>query len=359
MKLMVTGGAGFIGSAVTRLAIARGHHVLNVDKLTYAANLANLESVETHAHYTFVQADICDRARMASLLADFKPDTLMHLAAESHVDRSIDGPAAFIETNINGTFALLEASRDHAASDNTTPSFRFHHVSTDEVFGSLGATGAFTETSPYKPNSPYSASKAASDMLVRAWAETYGLNAVISNCSNNYGPFQFPEKLIPVVIEKAHADQPIPVYGDGAHIRDWLHVDDHADALLLIAAKGKTGETYNIGGRAESTNLDLVKKICAVMDARLPDKRHGKHENLISFVKDRPGHDERYAVDCTKIERELGWTPQTELSKGIAETVEWYLANQGWVAAIKNRGYTDDRIGLGAVKGNTEKGNSA
>ena len=355
MKLMVTGGAGFIGSAVTRLAIARGHTVLNVDKLTYAANLANLASVETHKNYTFVKADICDRAAITSCLKSFAPDVLMHLAAESHVDRSIDGPATFIETNINGTFSLLEAAREYV-DGQTLNGLRFHHVSTDEVFGSLGATGAFSESSPYQPNSPYSASKAASDMLARAWAETYGLDVVISNCSNNYGPYQFPEKLIPVVIEKARTGQQIPVYGDGANIRDWLHVDDHADALLLIATKGITGQTYNVGGRAERTNLDLVKQLCEIMDTRFPEALHGKHENLIRFVKDRPGHDQRYAVDCAKIERELGWAPQIRLDQGLAETVDWYLANRDWTDAIKARGHTATRIGLKAAGNGAAKG---
>lgn len=347
MKLVVTGGAGFIGSAVIRLAIARGHRVLNIDKLTYAANLANLDSVETHANYAFAQADICDRARISELLTDFRPDAVMNLAAESHVDRSIDGPADFIKTNINGTFALLEAVRDYASSAHAPRSgVRFHHVSTDEVFGSLGPSGAFTEISPYQPNSPYSASKAASDMLVRAWGETYGLNVVISNCSNNYGPFQFPEKLIPVVLEKARNGQPIPIYGDGLNVRDWLYVDDHADALLLIATKGKTGETYNVGGRAERTNLDLVKTICALLDARFPETPYDKHESLIEFVTDRPGHDKRYAVDCSKIEHDLGWTPQTGFDQGLAQTIDWYLANQDWTDAIKARGHSTARIGL-------------
>ena len=346
MKLMITGGAGFIGSAVIRLAMARGASVLNVDKLTYAANLANLASVEADARYAFAQADICDGARMAELIGGFQPDVLMHLAAESHVDRSIDGPAAFIDTNINGTFTLLEVARDYLGSGKAPAGFRFHHVSTDEVFGSLGATGAFTETSPYQPNSPYSASKAASDMLVRAWGETYGLPVIVSNCSNNYGPFQFPEKLIPVVIGKAQAGAPIPVYGDGSNVRDWLYVDDHADALLLIAAKGKAGETYNVGGRAERSNLQLVETICALLDARLPDAPRGKHAGLIEFVTDRPGHDQRYAVDCLKIERELGWRPATDLDTGLAGTVDWYLTHQDWIDAIKARGHSGGRLGV-------------
>jgi len=351
MKLMITGGAGFIGSAVIRLAIARGHSVLNVDKLTYAANLANLVSVEIHPAYEFAQADICDGPVMAKLINSFRPDTLMHLAAESHVDRSIDGPAAFVDTNINGTFTLLETVRDYHARGDAPSGFRFHHVSTDEVFGSLGPTGAFTETSPYQPNSPYSASKAASDMLVRAWGETYDLPVVISNCSNNYGPFQFPEKLIPVVIEKACAGQSIPVYGDGSNVRDWLYVNDHADALLLIAQQGVGGETYNVGGRAERSNLELVEAICALLDARFPDAPAGGHAGLIHFVADRPGHDQRYAVDCSKIERDLGWTPQTGLTDGLARTVDWYLGHQDWIENIKARGHTTGRIGLGAVNG--------
>lgn len=350
MKLLVTGGAGFIGSAVIRLAIRRGHSVLNVDKLTYAANPENLKSVETHENYTFAQADICDGPLMATLLESFAPDVLLHLAAESHVDRSIDGPAAFIQTNINGTFTLLEAARDYASAGHAPSDFRFHHVSTDEVFGSLGPVGAFTETSPYKPNSPYSASKAASDMLVRAWGETYGLDVIISNCSNNYGPYQFPEKLIPVVIEKARTGQPIPIYGNGSNVRDWLHVDDHADALLLIAAKGKSGQTYNVGGHTERSNLDIVTDICAVLDQRFPNAAHGKHASLISFVTDRPGHDQRYAVDCTKIETELGWTPQTELGQGLAQTIDWYLSHQDWIDAIKARGHAGDRLGLNTAK---------
>ena len=354
MKLMITGGAGFIGSAVIRLAIARGHRVLNADKLTYAANLENLESVASHAKYRFEKADICDAQRMSDLIAKFKPDVIMHLAAESHVDRSIDGPSAFINTNINGTFTLLEAARDYHASGKAPEGFKFHHISTDEVFGSLGSTGAFTENSPYQPNSPYSASKAASDMLVRAWGETYDLPIVISNCSNNYGPYQFPEKLIPVVIEKARTGQPIPIYGDGSNIRDWLYVDDHADALLLVALKGISGETYNIGGNAERSNLDLVKTICAILDERYRASPHGKYESLIEFVADRPGHDQRYAVDCSKIAHDLGWTPNTSLDQGLAKTVDWYLANQDWIDAIKARGHSGSRIGLNETRGATK-----
>ena len=353
MKLMITGGAGFIGSAVIRLAIARGHRVLNADKLTYAANLENLQSVVSHAKYRFEKADICDAQCMSDLITKFKPDVIMHLAAESHVDRSIDGPSAFINTNINGTFTLLEAARDYHASGKAPEGFKFHHISTDEVFGSLGPKGAFTESSPYQPNSPYSASKAASDMLVRAWGETYDLPIVISNCSNNYGPYQFPEKLIPVVIEKARTGQPIPIYGDGSNIRDWLYVDDHADALLLIALKGIRGETYNIGGNAERSNLDLVKTICAILDERDQASPHGNYESLIQFVADRPGHDQRYAIDASKIRHDLGWKPTVSLDQGLAKTVDWYLANQEWIDAIKARGHSGSRIGLNETRGAT------
>ena len=350
MKLLVTGGAGFIGSAVARQAVAAGHDVLVVDKLTYAANLDNLAPVSGSNHYRFEKADICDGARMRALFAEFRPDTVMHLAAESHVDRSIDGPAAFIETNIVGTFRLLEAARAYVAAGEAPAGFRFHHISTDEVFGTLGPTGAFTETSPYRPNSPYSASKASSDMLARAWAETFRLPVVVSNCSNNYGPYQFPEKLIPVVILNAVAGKPIPVYGKGENVRDWLYVEDHAAALLLIAANGVSGETYNVGGRAERTNIDLVRTICRALDARRPGVVAGGHESLISFVTDRPGHDLRYAVDCSKIERELGWTPSVTLEEGLAATVDWYLANIDWIERIRARGFDGARIGLGAAK---------
>ncbi|KCZ85701.1 dTDP-glucose 4,6-dehydratase [Hyphomonas adhaerens MHS-3] len=350
MRLLVTGGAGFIGSAVVRKAIADGHTVMNVDKLTYAANLDNLAEVDGHPAYQFVQADICDGPAMRELFDSFLPDAIMHLAAESHVDRSIDGPADFIETNIIGTFRLLEAARGYMAAGNAPDGFRFHHISTDEVFGSLGAEGQFTEESRYQPNSPYSASKASSDMLVRAWGETFHLPVVISNCSNNYGPCQFPEKLIPVVIMAARAGKPIPVYGKGENVRDWLHVNDHADALLLVAQKGVPGETYNVGGRAELRNIDLVLMICRELDKRFPDAEWGKHESLITHVTDRPGHDMRYAVDCSKIERELGWTPAYDVQRGISETVDWYLNNQDWIDRIHNRGFDGSRIGLGQRK---------
>jgi len=346
MKFMVTGGAGFIGSAVVRQAVAAGHDVMNIDKLTYAANLENLKPVENADNYSFLQMDICDYEGVKNALLKFQPDVLIHLAAESHVDRSIDGPGEFIETNIIGTFRLLEAAR--AYRDQHSDGFRFHHVSTDEVFGSLGPTGEFTEETPYAPNSPYSSSKASSDMLVRAWAETYGLETVMTNCSNNYGPYQFPEKLIPVVIEAARTGQKIPIYGTGENVRDWLHVADHADALLLVAEKGVTGESYNIGGRAEYTNLDLVKTICKIMDERFPNAEWGDHASLLSFVKDRPGHDQRYAIDCSKIERELGWVPKKTFHEGISSTVDWYLTNQSWMENIFNRGFSGERLGTKA-----------
>lgn len=323
MRLMVTGGAGFIGSAVVRKAIADGHHVLNLDKLTYAANPENVASVADHENYQFVLKDICDQTAMTELMAQFKPDAVMHLAAETHVDRSIDGPSAFIETNIVGTYALLEAARNYVHGGGAPNSFRFHHVSTDEVYGSLGPVGEFTETSPYQPNSPYSAAKASSDMLARAWAETFDLPVVVTNCSNNYGQFQFPEKLIPVVIIAALEGRDIPIYGKGDNVRDWLYVGDHADALLLAAENGKPGETYNIGGRAERTNLELVKMICGILDEQLPGSEHRPHEELIKFVADRPGHDQRYAINCEKIERDLGWAPSVTIDEGMRKTVEW------------------------------------
>ncbi len=348
MRLMVTGGAGFIGSAVVRKAIADGHHVLNVDKLTYAANPENVVSVADHQHYRFVQKDICDQPAMASLMAQFKPDAVMHLAAETHVDRSIDGPSAFIETNIVGTYALLEAARGYVQGGSAPKSFRFHHVSTDEVYGSLGATGEFTETSPYQPNSPYSAAKASSDMLARAWAETFDLPVVVTNCSNNYGQFQFPEKLIPVVIIAAFEGRDIPIYGKGDNVRDWLYVGDHADALLLAAQNGKPGETYNIGGRAERTNLELVKMICGILDELIPNSGYRPHEELIKFVADRPGHDQRYAINCDKIERDLGWTPSVTIDEGMRKTVEWYLAHRDWWEKTREQGFdVARRQGLG------------
>lgn len=342
MKLLVTGGAGFIGSAVVRQAIASGHQVINIDALTYAACLENVASVADHPHYSFVQADICDSAILDTVFADYTPDAVMHLAAESHVDRSIDRPDAFITTNITGTYSLLEAARAYCER-HTPEHFRFHHISTDEVFGSLGPTGMFTETTPYDPRSPYSASKAASDHLVRAWHETYGLPVVLSNCSNNYGPYHFPEKLIPVVILNALAGKPIPIYGDGSNVRDWLYVEDHADALLTIVQKGKIGRSYNIGGENEASNLELVKTICSILDAKKPGNR--PYADLITFVRDRPGHDARYAIDPTRIREELGWRPSVTLQEGLEKTVQWYLDNEDWWQKLQSRDGVGKRLG--------------
>lgn len=339
MRLMVTGGAGFIGSAVVRQAIADGDEVLNVDKLTYAASLENIAGVADHDRYHFARKDICDLPAMSALMEEFKPDAVMNLAAETHVDRSIDGPGAFIQTNIIGAYSLLEAARSYVESGAAPANFRFHHISTDEVYGSLGPTGEFIETSPYQPNSPYSAAKASSDMLARAWRETFNLPVIVTNCSNNYGPYQFPEKLIPVVIIAALEGREIPIYGKGDNIRDWLYVGDHADALLLVAREGKPGETYNVGGRAERTNLELVKMICAILDDELASSAHRPHDGLIKFVADRPGHDHRYAINCDKIERELGWSPAQSIDEGMRLTVKWYLDNKNWWDAIRNRGF--------------------
>ena len=346
MKLLITGGAGFIGSAVVRLAVARGHDVINLDALTYAACLDNVASVATSPRYAFEHADIRDRAALDRIFAAHAPDAVMHLAAESHVDRSIDGPADFIETNITGTFNLLEAARAHWQAQGRPERFRFHHISTDEVFGSLGENGQFTEETPYDPRSPYSASKAASDHLVRAWHHTYGLPVVLSNCSNNYGPFHFPEKLIPVVILNALHGQPIPVYGQGANVRDWLFVEDHADALLTVLERGSPGRSYAIGGENEATNIDLVRKICALLDARRPDA--APHDRLITFVADRPGHDLRYAIDPARIRTELGWRPSVTLEEGLAHTVDWYLANEVWWRPLMKRQGVGERLGVKA-----------
>jgi dTDP-glucose 4,6-dehydratase len=346
MKLLVTGGAGFIGSAVVRAAVAAGHEVVNLDALTYAASLSNVASVAGSPSYVFEHADIRDRAALDRVFETHRPDAVMHLAAESHVDRSIDGPAAFIDTNIVGTYTLLEAARAHAGGRRD---FRFHHISTDEVYGTLGETGAFTETTAYAPNSPYSASKAASDHLVRAWGETYGLPVVISNCSNNYGPFHFPEKLIPVVILSAFAGREIPVSGRGENVRDWLYVVDHAAGLLAVVERGRIGESYNIGGNAEACNIDVVRAICAIMDEMHPEG--APHDRLIRFVADRPGHDFRYAIDATKIRRELGWSPSVTLEEGLRRTVRWYLDNPGWWQAILARGQGLERRGLAAAGG--------
>lgn len=350
MKILVTGGAGFIGSAVVRLALSRAIEIVNFDKLTYAANQDNLKGFDDHPGYAFVQGDICDEAAVRGALRNHKPDKIMHLAAESHVDRSIDGPGEFVNTNLVGTYTLLNEARRYyeRLKGPEKDRFRFHHISTDEVFGALGAEGLFTEETPYKPNSPYSASKAGSDFLVRAWGETYGLPVVTSNCSNNYGPFQFPEKLIPVVILAALEGKTIPVYGKGENVRDWLYVDDHADALLTVLEKGRLGETYNVGGDNERRNIDLVNMICKLMDEFHPEG--APHDQLIEFVTDRPGHDLRYAIDASKIERELGWKPSVDVEEGMRKTVEWYLANKWWWRAIRERGHDDTRLGLG-VKG--------
>lgn len=345
MKLLVTGGAGFIGSAVVRQAIAAGHQVINLDKLTYAACLDNVATVADDPGYSFVQADICDHDVLDTILADYTPDAIMHLAAESHVDRSIDGPGAFITTNITGTYTLLEAARAYWQRQGKPDSFRFHHISTDEVFGSLGPTGFFTEDTPYDPRSPYSASKAASDHLVRAWHETYGLPVVLSNCSNNYGPYHFPEKLIPVVILNALAGRPIPIYGDGSNVRDWLYVEDHATALLNVVQNGAVGRSYNIGGENEASNLDLVQTICAILDAKKPSDR--PYAELITFVTDRPGHDARYAIDPTRIRTELGWRPSVTVAQGLEKTVQWYLDNEAWWQALLTRDGVGQRLGTG------------
>lgn len=343
MKLLITGGSGFIGSAVVRQAIAAGHEVINLDALTYAACLDNVASVADSPLYSFEHADIRDADALTLIFAAHKPDAVMHLAAESHVDRSIDGPAAFIETNVNGTYHLLEAARDYWQAEGKPEGFRFHHISTDEVYGTLGATGMFTEDTPYAPTSPYSASKASSDHLVRAWHATYGLPVIITNCSNNYGPYHFPEKLIPVVILRALAGEPIPVYGDGKNIRDWLYVEDHADALLTALEKGTLGRTYNIGGENEATNIDLVRTICRILDLKRP--KAAPYAEQITFVTDRPGHDLRYAIDPTRIRTELSWRPSVTLEKGLELTVQWYLNNEDWWQALQNREGVGDRLG--------------
>jgi dTDP-glucose 4,6-dehydratase len=343
VKLLVTGGCGFIGSAVVRLAVARGHQVVNLDAMTYAANAANVAAVAGSNLYAFEQADIRDRAALDRIFATHSPDVVMHLAAESHVDRSIDGPGDFIETNITGTYHLLEAARAHWQRAGRPEGFRFHHISTDEVFGSLGPEGQFTEETPYDPRSPYSASKAASDHLVRAWAETYGLPVVLTNCSNNYGPYHFPEKLIPVVILNALHGRPIPVYGRGENVRDWLYVEDHADALLLVAEKGALGRSYNIGGENERRNIDLVRTICALMDEMAP--KATPYADQISFVTDRPGHDARYAIDPTRIRTELGWRPSVTVEEGLRRTVRWYLDNEAWWRPLLERAGVGQRLG--------------
>lgn len=354
MNILVTGGAGFIGSAVCRHLCANPEYrVLNVDKLTYAGNVDSLRTLENRPNYSFVEADICDGQTMFELMQKHRIGTVMHLAAESHVDRSIDGPGAFIQTNVVGTFRLLDAALSHWRSlpEDERAAFRFHHVSTDEVFGDLPFdSGVFTEETPYAPSSPYSASKAASDHLARAWHETYGLPVVLSNCSNNYGPYHFPEKLVPLVILNALDEKPLPVYGAGANVRDWLFVEDHARALELVATRGTVGESYNIGGRAERTNLDVVQTICSLLDARRPRASGASYRDLITFVTDRPGHDRRYAIDPAKIERELGWRAEETFETGIARTIDWYLDNEWWWGPIREERYSGDRLGT-AVKG--------
>lgn len=343
MKILITGGAGFIGSALIRYLINdTTHSVLNVDKLTYAGNLESLESVSQNLRYEFAQVDICDATKIRQLFETYQPDAVMHLAAESHVDRSIDSPAAFIETNIIGTYTLLETARNYWSNLNETmkSTFRFHHISTDEVFGDLhGTDDLFTETTPYAPSSPYSASKASSDHLVRAWHRTYGLPVIVTNCSNNYGHFQYPEKLIPVVILNALEGKPLPVYGNGQQIRDWLFVDDHARALLTVIEKGTVGETYNIGGHNEKANLDVVKTICEILEDLKPDKPMNvtRYVDLITYVTDRPGHDLRYAIDASKIARELDWTPNETFETGLRKTVKWYLENLTWCQLIEKK----------------------
>lgn len=345
MKILVTGGAGFIGSAVLRHIIQdTDNTVLNVDKLTYAGNLESLATVADHPRYQFSQTDICDRAALDQLFETFQPDAVMHLAAESHVDRSITGPAAFIETNIIGTYQLLEAARHYwnGLAEDKKAEFRFHHISTDEVYGDLeGTEDLFLETTPYAPSSPYSASKASSDHLVRAWHRTYGLPVVLTNCSNNYGPYHFPEKLIPLVILNALAGKPLPVYGNGAQIRDWLYVEDHARALYKVVTEAEVGETYNIGGHNEQQNIDVVKAICALLEELAPQKPEGvaNYLDLITYVKDRPGHDLRYAIDASKIKKDLGWVPVETFESGLRKTVEWYLANQEWVKHVQSGEY--------------------
>jgi len=347
---IVTGGAGFIGSAVVRMIIESSNDiVVNIDKLTYAGNLDSLQPVADNPRYHFIHADICDSKVMAEVIASHQPDAIMHLAAESHVDRSIDGPGDFIQTNIVGSYTLLEAARDYWNSlpAEKKEAFRFHHVSTDEVYGSLGDEGMFLETTPYDPSSPYSASKASSDHLVRAWHRTFGLPVVLTNCSNNYGPYQYPEKLIPLILQKARAGEALPIYGTGENIRDWLYVDDHARALILVMKQGRAGETYNIGGHNEVTNIDVVRTLCAILDEREPAKNGKPYAELISFVTDRPGHDMRYAIDASKIQRDLGWVPEETFDTGLAKTVDWYLENQQWIDRVLDGSYMGERLGAG------------
>ncbi|WP_372807022.1 dTDP-glucose 4,6-dehydratase [Pontiella sp.] len=346
-KVVVTGGAGFIGSAVCRHLVSdKGCAVLNLDKLTYAGVPESLREIEDSGLYRFEKADVCDKAAVSAILSDFQPDAVMHLAAESHVDRSIDGPATFIETNIVGTYNMLECAREYwnTLSEEGKKAFRFHHISTDEVYGSLGEEGLFEETTPYDPRSPYSASKASSDHLVKAWFHTYGLPVVITNCSNNYGPYHFPEKLIPLVILNALDEKQLPVYGKGDNIRDWLYVEDHARALVTVVETGRLGETYNVGGRNERTNLEVVETICAILDELRP-RTEGSYQDLITFVTDRPGHDRRYAIDATKLETELGWKAQENVDTGIRRTIQWYLDNAWWWQPLRASRYAGERLG--------------
>jgi dTDP-glucose 4,6-dehydratase len=349
MKILVTGGAGFIGSAVVRLLLEEtNHEVVNLDKLTYAANLENIASVAGSSRYRFERADIADSEAVRDALLTHRPDAVMNLAAESHVDRSIDGPAEFVHTNIVGTYTLLAESLRYwrELPPDAAARFRFQHVSTDEVFGSLGDTGAFTEETAYDPRSPYSASKASSDHLVRAWHHTFGLPVVLTNCSNNYGPYHFPEKLIPLMILKAASGETLPVYGKGDNVRDWLYVEDHARALLVVLERGAVGRSYNIGGKSERSNLEVVNRLCELLDELLPDSPHRPHASLIRFVADRPGHDKRYAMDTTRIETELGWSPRETFESGLARTVRWYLENRGWWERIRSGVYRGERLGI-------------
>ena len=349
MKIMITGGAGFIGSSVIRLLINESDHiVINVDKLTYAGNLESLSAASDNHRYHFEKIDICDKVNVERVIRAYRPEAVMHLAAESHVDRSIDGPAEFIQTNILGTYTLLEAVRDYwnGLDEEAKKCFRFHHVSTDEVYGSLGASGYFTEESLYKPNSPYAASKASSDHLVRSWYHTFGIPIVVTNCSNNYGPYQFPEKLIPLMILNAIEGKALPIYGKGDNVRDWLYVEDHARALTLVLEKGQVGESYNIGGHNERTNLEVVNTLCGLLDELLPDAAFRPHTSLIEFVEDRPGHDKRYAIDANKMQTKLNWRPKETFETGLRKTVEWYLQNRIWCQRVQDGSYRRERLGL-------------
>jgi len=357
-KILVTGGAGFIGSAVVRHVIQHTEDsIVNVDSLTYAGNLESLTAVSENSRYAFEKIDIRDAAELTRVFTEHRPDAVMHLAAESHVDRSIDGPSDFISTNFVGSYTLLEAARQYwlTLDEVQKTTFRFHHVSTDEVYGSLGSTGLFTETTTYKPNSPYSASKAGSDHLVRAWYHTYGMPVVTTNCSNNYGPNQFPEKLIPLIILNALEGKALPIYGKGDNIRDWLYVQDHVEALLTVLSKGRVGEVYNIGGHNEKTNIDVVKEVCRLIDELVPESKFSPHEKLIEYVTDRPGHDQRYAIDADKIKNELQWTPKETFESGLKKTVQWYLDNADWCTRVKDGRYRGERLGVGGLRSNKLK----